>query len=373
MLLGPFDVGLVGVALPAMTADLGDDVGLGQAVMVVYLAALAIAYIPAGRLGDRWSHLWLFRAGLALFALGAVVVALAPNAPVLLGGRALQGLGAAAAAASGQVIAYAASGPHRSGRNLGLVHSSVALGMIAGALVGGTIVQHAGWPRAFLVEPAIAAVAALLVRRETEPLASGRPAPLRSLLRERDLVLGLGLAVLTFVAMSANMFVVPYFLQRPLGLAPAEAGAVMTIVPAAILLAGVPASVAADRWSSRVPAVVGLTLVTLGIAGLAWAAAGLILVPAVLGLAVYGLGAALFQGPNNRAILRAAPAEALGLASGLLGASRQAGQVLGVLASGQLLRATGRDLADPSGYAATFGVLAAIAAGTAALAAFRRG
>lgn len=95
--------------------------------------------------------------------------------------------------------------------------------------------------------------------------------------------------------------------------------------------------------------------------------------PAVLGLAVYGFGAALFQGPNNRAILRAAPAEALGLVSGLLGASRQAGQVLGVLVSGQLLRATRNDLDDPAGYAATFGILAAIAAGTGALAAFRRG
>lgn len=356
-----------------MTADLGNDVGSGQAVMVVYLATLAIAYIPVGRLGDRWSQLWLFRAGLALFAIGAVLITLAPNSLVLLGGRALQGLGAAAGAAAGQVIAYAASGPDRSGRNLGLAHSSVALGMIAGALVGGTIIQYAGWPHAFLVEPAIAAVAALLVRREKEPQTAGRPAPLRSLLRERELVLGLGLAVLTFVAMSANMFVVPYFLQRPLGLAPAEAGAVMTIVPAAILLAGVPAGLAADRWSSRVPAVAGLTLVTLGIAGLAWAAAGPILVPAVLGLAVYGLGAALFQGPNNRAILRAAPAEALGLVSGLLGASRQVGQLLGVLVSGQLLRATGSDLDDPAGYAATFGVLAAIAAGTAAVAAFRRG
>ena len=356
-----------------MTADLRGDVSLGQAVMVVYLATLAIAYIPAGRLGDRWSHLSLFRAGLALVALGAVVVSLAPDVLVVLAGRALQGLGAAASAASGQVIAYAASGPDRSGRNLGLVHSSVALGMIAGPLVGGTMVEGVGWPRAFLVEPAIAAAAALLVRRSALSRSAGMSAPIASLLRQPRLLFGLGLAVLTFVAMSANMFVVPYFLQRPLGLSPAEAGAAMTIVPVAILIAGLPAGMAADRWSSRGPAVAGLALVALGIAGLAGAADRLSLVPALLCLAIYGLGAALFQGPNNRAILRAAPDGALGLASGLLGASRQAGQVLGVIASAQLLGAGGRDLDDPIGYAATFGILAVAAAGTAALAALRRG
>jgi MFS family permease len=373
VLLGPLDVGLVGVALPSMTADLREDVRLAQAVMVVYLAALALAYIPAGRLGDRWSQLWLFRAGLALFALGALVVSLAPDTLVLLAGRAVQGLGAAASAAAGQVIAYAASGRERSGRNLGLVHSSVALGMIAGPLLGGAVIERAGWPRAFLIEPVLAAVAAALVRREASARAAGMSVPLRSILRERGLVLGLALAGLTFVAMSANMFVVPYFLQRPLGLTPAAAGAVMTIVPVIILVAGVPAGIAADRWSSPGLAVAGLLLVALGIGALAIAARDAVFIAAVLGLAVYGLGAALFQGPNNRAILRAAPPGALGLASGLLGASRQAGQVLGVLVSGQLLRAMGTDLSDPRAYAATFVVLAALAAGTAALAALRRG
>lgn len=367
VLIGPLDLGLVGVALPTMTRSFGDDIRASQAVVVVYLTALALAYIPAGRLGDRVSHARILRGGAVLFAFGAITVSLAPALLPLLAGRLLQGLGAAGMAAAGQALAFAASGIERSGRNLGLVHAAVALGMLAGPLLGGLMLERYPWPALFLVEPPLVLGAALLIRG-AEGAKDGEKSTVRSLLQRRELALGLAIAVLTFVAMSANMFVVPYLLQRPLGLSPVAAGALMAVVPAAILLAGVPSGALSDRYASRWPAAVGLGLVTVGIVGLAGAAFVSVWWAAAVALLIYGFGAALFQAPNNRAILRAAPAGALGLASGLLGASRQAGQVLGVLISGALLRTGPAGLDDAGTYAVTFLALSAVAAATTAIA-----
>lgn len=369
VLLGPLDIGLVGVALPSLTASFEEDVRAAQAVIVVYLSVLGLAYIPAGRLGDRYSHPAVFRAGALLFALGAVTAALAPALLTLLVGRLFQGLGAAGMAAAGQALAFAAGGERRSGRNLGLVHAAVAIGMLAGPIVGGLVLERAQWPVLFLVEPPLAIGAALALRGKVIAAYVGA-ASTWLVLRRREVTFGLALAILTFVAMSANMFVVPYFLQRALDLPPAGAGALMGIVPMAILFASVPAGVLADRYASRWPAAGGLGLVTMGVGLLAAAAAATSVPTAVGALVVYGLGAALFQAPNNRAILRAAPRGAVGLASGLLGASRQAGQVLGVLISGALLRAGGA-LDEPGTYLLTFVALAGVAAGTAVIAIFR--
>lgn len=337
--------------------------------MLVYLALLTASYVPFGRLADRRSPAVVLRLGLLLFAAGAVLVALGGTFGLVLVGRALQGLGAAAAVSGGQAVAFAASGPVRAGRGLGLVHVAVAVGMLAGPVLGGVVLERFGWQAAFLIEPPLALGAALLARGA--PLAVGvahETASIAALLRRPGLLAGLVLALLTFVAMSANMFLVPYLLQRPLAFAPSSAGALMAIVPVAILLGAVPAGAFADRYGSRWPSTAGLTLVGLGILGFAIAAradAGIIVAAA---LATYGLGAALFQSPNNRAVLVAAPPGGLGLASGLLGASRQLGQILGVLVSGSLIR-SGGGLDAPAAYTFAFIVLAALAALTTLLAA----
>ena len=340
-------------------------------MVLVYVAVLATSYVPFGRLADRRSPAAVIRLGLLLFALGAVLVALGGTFALVLGGRALQGLGAAAAVSGGQAVAFAASGPRRAGRSLGLVHVAVALGMLTGPVLGGVIIERFGWQAAFLLEPPIALGAALLARGSRHArhgLLAPEPPSVLALLRRPELAAGLVLALLSFVAMSANMFLVPYLLQRPLALAPSSAGVLMAIVPLTILIGAVPAGALADRHGSRWPSTAGLTLVSLGILGLAIASrseAGIIVVAA---LATYGVGAALFGAPNNRAVLAAAPPGGLGLASGLLGSGRQLGQILGVLMSGTLIR-IGGGLDVPAAYPFAFIVLAALAALTTLLAA----
>ena len=358
------------VALPSISASYGGDVATGQLVVLAYLALLTVGYVPFGRLADRWSPALVLRLGLLLFAGGAVLVAVGGAFPLVLIGRALQGLGAAAAVSGGQVVVFREAGPARAGRSLGLVHVAVAVGLLAGPITGGVVLERFGWPAAFLVEPPLALGAALLARGARQEARAHQPPSILALLRRPDLVAGLALAVLIFVAMSANMFLVPYLLQQPLALAPSSAGALLAIVPVAILIGAVPAGALADRYGSRWPSTAGLALVTVGILVLAVAARADAVMIAAAALVTYGAGAALFQSPNNRAVLAAAPSGAAGLASGLLGTSRQLGQIGGVLLSGSLIRGGG-GLDAPAAYVFALTVLAAIAALTTIFAAVR--
>lgn len=141
----------------------------------------------------------------------------------------------------------------------------------------------------------------------------------------------------------------------------------------AILFVAPLAGTLADRVGSGYPATAGLAFVALAIAGFGLAASAALPAAVAPALALYGVGAALFQSPNNRAVLAAAPEAHLALASGLLAVSRQLGQIGGVWISGALLLATARDAASASSYALTFFALAAVALVTAGLSATRGG
>jgi MFS transporter, DHA2 family, multidrug resistance protein len=112
-------------------------------------------------------------------------------------------------------------------------------------------------------------------------------------------------------------------------MAAADAGAVLLALPLSIGAAAQLGGRAADRFGTRAPAAVGSTLILVG---------GVLLLPlstewanvdVVLRLAVMGLGSGLLAGPNQAAILAAAPAALLGTAGGLSGLARTLGFALG--------------------------------------------
>src|SRR5579859_470223 len=86
---------IVNLALPSMQRTLGASFGEIELVVAVYMLAYAIFLIAGGRLGDIFGRKRLLMAGLALYTAGLVASGLAPDVPVLIAARALQGLGAA--------------------------------------------------------------------------------------------------------------------------------------------------------------------------------------------------------------------------------------------------------------------------------------
>ena len=89
------DVTVVYLASPSIGAGIGASFSELQWVVDAYALAMAAVLLPAGALADRWGRKRTFLAGLALFGVGSVACAAAPDATTLDLARALQGLGAA--------------------------------------------------------------------------------------------------------------------------------------------------------------------------------------------------------------------------------------------------------------------------------------
>jgi MFS family permease len=94
------DVTIVGVALPSIRADLGFSESSLAWVANAYLLTFGGFLLLAGRLGDLFSHRRLFLIGITVFTLASLACGLAKSQAVLIGSRALQGLGGALVSAA---------------------------------------------------------------------------------------------------------------------------------------------------------------------------------------------------------------------------------------------------------------------------------
>src|SRR5215216_6152260 len=152
------DVTIVAIALPAMQADLGfSTTSLGW-VLTGYTLVFGGCLLAAGRLADRIGRRRAFTAGLGLFASASLACGLASNGPALLGGRVVQGLGAAL------VTAARPEGRARA-RALGWWTAAAAGGGASGWVLGGLLSGLLDWRWIFLVNVPLCVGAAVLAPR----------------------------------------------------------------------------------------------------------------------------------------------------------------------------------------------------------------
>ena len=161
-------------ALPAMRSDL--QLGPAQLEWVVnaYLLTAAIFIIVGGDAADQLGARRASIAGIALFALASLVIALAPAGFVAVGARALQGLGAAFAVAGTLAAVTEAAPDSKRAEAIGTWTGFLMLGFSIGPLVGGAVTHYAGWRFIFWLNVAAMAPAALMLLRR--PGAGGRRA-----------------------------------------------------------------------------------------------------------------------------------------------------------------------------------------------------
>src|SRR5918911_4268590 len=111
--------------------------------------------LPAGHLGDRLGRKNVFLTGIMLFGGGSGLLTLMPTFEAMFAARVIQGVGAALISANGGVLAVSVFPWNQRGQVLGIIGTSVALGLKLGPVVGGLLADNFGWRSAFLINVAI--------------------------------------------------------------------------------------------------------------------------------------------------------------------------------------------------------------------------
>jgi EmrB/QacA subfamily drug resistance transporter len=393
------DISVINTALSKI-AD-GLDTGLGglQWVVDAYTVPLAATVLTAGAIADRFGRRRLFLLGVTVFTASSVVCGAAGGIGVLVGARAIQGLGASVMFATSLALISQVT-PDRESRGKALAAYGAAIGasFALGPFIGGSLTELFGWRAIFLVNvPIGAAVLWIAYRRVGE----GRdPTPRRvDLPGQLTLIGGLFLLVLALLrgngegwgsagivaalagaallltafavvehrssapmlplrllrqrrfagpqvavfAIASSFFAVflytTLYLQTVLGMSPIQTG--LVYLPGTFLVfvvSGMTAQIG-ERFAPARIASVGLALVSAGLALMLTIGVDSSWTAILPGLLVVSLGTGLFNPTGSALALNALPDEQSGLAAGANDTFRQAGVAVGIAALGTLVPA----------------------------------
>ena len=386
-------VGFEGLAIATILKVIEDDlrdIGLLGWVFSAFFLGSLFGVVAAGRDADRNGPARPFLVGLALFATGLISGGLAPNMLVLVGARAVQGVGAGAIPA----VAYAAIGraypPELQPRMFAVLSTAWVLPGLIGPAVSGAVAVAFGWRWVFLgLLPLVALAATMTVRPLRELGAPGGEEPMDRRVNALTLVVGAGLVLAGASAHSAIVAPILVVLGAAIGarafvrLVPTGTVRLARGLPAAVALRGlatfaffgadayVAYTVTAVRHASIALGGIALTAATLTWTTGAWlqerrarrvgpqrfVRVGLLVIAcgiglmiavaqhalpaatAVLAWAIAGLGMGLSYAPLSLVVLAEAPPGAEGSASASLQLCDTLGVALGTGISGAIIAA----------------------------------
>ncbi|MFD4633629.1 MDR family MFS transporter [Streptomyces sp. NPDC058284] len=162
MLLAMLDNMIVGPAMPTIVGDLGGMEHLSW-VVTGYTLATAASTPIWGKLGDMYGRKGSFLTAIVIFLAGSMLSGMAQNMNQLIGFRAIQGLGAGGLMVGVMAIIGDLIPPRDRGKYMGMMTGVMAVAMIGGPLVGGSITDHLGWRWAFYINLPLGAVALVMV------------------------------------------------------------------------------------------------------------------------------------------------------------------------------------------------------------------
>jgi EmrB/QacA subfamily drug resistance transporter len=384
----------VTILLPAISADLDVPVDRLQWAVTGYMLVGAAVIVTSGALGDVFGRRRIFVLGLLLFVASCVLIALAQGGAGVIGGRMLQGAAGSTILACGMSLLSVDSSGAGQMRAITLWGAASAVGAAAGPLIGGVLVDVAGWQGLFWIDAAIAAacvpLAVLTVKESSDPdrprsidvlgtvlvavalvplvlaLSEGgdwgwfslptlsclviavlgtiafvaaerrATAPLVNLALLRNKVLvGATLAILIVAgAINALMYLLSLYFQNPdaFGMTPLQAG-LATLPAAAAMIAITPLiTPLAVRIGSRAAVALGFGLGAAGFLVLFFVTADWTYAGFVGPLIAIAVGLGLANGPASSASTAAVPPAEVGAASGISNMARYVGGSLAVAA-----------------------------------------
>ncbi|OLC16040.1 MAG: hypothetical protein AUH29_06315 [Candidatus Rokubacteria bacterium 13_1_40CM_69_27] len=374
---GAFVVSLdstVNLAFPAMARAFDAPPERVRWVIICYVLTYALLSFVGGAAGDRVGHGRVFRAGIALGAVGYVVCGTALTFSWLLAGRVVQGVGAGLVYGTTPALVTFGLDPAARGRDLGLLTGAIGLAFAVGPLLAGALMERWGWPAVFHLRLPLAlvvlawAVARVPVARVSAavPFVDARDVARVSVLRAG------ALAFLANAGIFAIWLLAPFYLLERRGLDGLMGGALFALTPLGTAVAASVAGWIADRVGPWRPMQAGLVLEAVGLFAMSRADAATPLGVLALALFAAGFGLGVFQAPNMAALMAEFPPGQQGAAGGLAFLCRTLGTVGGVALLGQVFAARRAAGSFDAAFAAALAVAAGLVAIAAALAT-RRG
>jgi DHA1 family tetracycline resistance protein-like MFS transporter len=353
-------LGLVAPLLPDIEERTGAAGGELGAALAAYAVPIVVLSLPLGRAADSVGRRTFLIAGLVLTAAGSALIAASDSIAVLMGGRAVQGIGSAASWIAALALVSDLAAPGRRGEAIGVALAATGAGSIAGPALGGVAADVLSFEAPFLIvggaSLALAACALAVLPREARRRAPAA-SPWRTIATSTRS--GTGAVATAVVLAGAGTLglvevVAPLDLDARLGLSSSVIG---------LLFAGSIAVDAAlaplggrwgDRRGRRGPAASGLAAMALSAVLLAGLGGTL---GAALALGVYGAGFSLSFAAAIPWLDEAFGALERGLAYGVLNMLYAAGYAIGPVIGGALF--------DLGGAGLAYGLVAAGLAGGA--------
>jgi EmrB/QacA subfamily drug resistance transporter len=422
--LASIDATVVGIALPAIGHDFHTGLADLQWVVTAYTLTLAGLLLFAGALGDKYGRKRIFLTGVVWFALASLICAIAPNAPVLIAARAIQGIGAALLTPGSLAIIEASFHPDDRSKAIGAWSGLSGVGIAIGPFIGGWLIQVASWRLIFVINlPLAALVVAVGLRHIPEsrdPDVSGKldvagsvlvtfglvgltygliegptvgwldPLPLAALIagvtlliaflawerRARAPMLPLNLFrsaqftsanVVTFAvyaALGGALFLLPIQLQEVSGYTALEAGISLLPVTVITLLLSARSGALAARIGPRLQMSIGPIVIAAGLALFTRiGSSGNYLTEVLPAVVVFGFGLAINVAPLTSTVLAAVPAEHAGVASAVNNDVARAASLIAVAVLPAAAGLTGTSYLHPAEFTAGFHRASLIAAG----------
>jgi DHA2 family multidrug resistance protein-like MFS transporter len=386
LIMSVMDGAIANVALPTIARDLHASPSFSIWIVNGYQLAITVSLLPLASLGEIAGYRRVYIAGLLLFTIASLFCVFANTLTLLTIARVLQGFGAAGIMSVNMALVRHIFPRTMLGRGIGINAMVVAVSSAIGPSVAAGILAVGPWPYLFAInvplgiaalalglkylpftKPAghdfdwksaalsavtfgvglagidsfghdegalislsefgVACIAGvLLVRRQRNMKSPLLPV---DLLRIPIFALSIATSIASFCAQMLAFVALPFYLESRFGYSAVEIGLLITPWPIAVAFAAPLAGRLVERYPSGLLGAIGLLLFALGLGALAL----LPLHPSHLDvawrMALAGAGFGLFQTPNNRTMIAAAPRERSGGASGMLGTARLSGQTIG--------------------------------------------
>ena len=388
---------VVNLALPTIQVKLNAGLSELQWIVDAFTLLLASLMLTGGTMGDLYGRKRAFIIGLAVFTAGSLLCALSPTIQILIGGRAVQGIGAAIMMPSTlSILTNTFTDPKERAQAIGIWAGVSGIALALGPALGGIMVDAFGWQSIFYINVPIGLIAfGIAIKLVPE---SKNPEG-RSLDIFGQVLAVAGLAALTYAFIEANsygwrsatiitliaaglvaliafgiwetrvkspmlqlgffrnltflgsnlvgllvsfgffgmVFFLGLYMQQVQGYTPTQAGIRQLASTVAVMVSAVVSGRIVGRIGARIPITVGMALVGGSILAFTSVQADTPYASYWWILTLMGIGTGLVMSPMTTAVMSSVPSARAGMASATLNTTRQVGGVFGIAVLGSIV------------------------------------